>query len=306
MRRSVAGIDQVLALAQDALRSDGLSAEHHPVGFGNENWRLRDTDGSCFVLKIGDSGNAAKWIPRTWPSSSLKQPGFTCPGSSTSASWTATGADLHLDRRRDGDQHPARDGQERAATPNDRRRRSRTAHRRARLVQLSARRIRADVPTWRAYVDHRLTQIRSRCEETGAVEPALLDRACGLATDLAADVDGSAEAVLCHRDLHPDNLIVDSEGALIGIIDWDAAEAWDRAGDWFKLEFDLLAAHPDGSEILHDAYFGADPLPDRWAERRRLVHLVESLNILPNAVTQDWTDEFSDRARAHLLATLDQ
>jgi hypothetical protein len=76
-------------------------------------------------------------------------------------------------------------------------------------------------------------------------------------------------------------------------------------GEWFKLEFDLLAAHPDGSEIPRDAYFGADPLPDKWSERRRLVHLVESLNILPNAITQDWTDEFSDRARSHLLATLD-
>jgi aminoglycoside phosphotransferase (APT) family kinase protein len=132
----------------------------------------------------------------------------------------------------------------------------------------------------------------------------LLDRTCGLATDLAADVDGSAEAVLCHRDLHPDNLIVRADGALVGIIDWDAAEAWDRAGDWFKLEFDLLAAHPDGSAILCDAYFGADPRPDKWAERRRLIHLIESLNILPNAMTQQWTGEFSDRAQAHLLATL--
>ena len=307
MRRSIAGIDQVLALAQDALRSDGLSAEHHPVGFGNENWRLCDTDGSCFVLKIGDSGNAAKW------------------SSSHVALELAQAAGLHVPRLvhlGELDGHLVRiftwiDGETatgiQPGTDKSERllRTTGAAVRGLHAVRQDSFSSRLDgsAPTfssWRAYVDHRLTQIRSRCEETGAVEPALLDRACGLATALAADVDGSAAAVLCHRDLHPDNLIVDSDGALIGIIDWDAAEAWDRAGDWFKLEFDLLAAHPDGSEILHDAYFGADPLPDKWAERRRLVHLIESLNILPNAVTQDWTDEFSSRARAHLLDTLDQ
>ena len=233
MRRSVAGIDQVLALAQDALRSDGLSAEHHPVGFGNENWRLRDTDGSWYVLKIGDSGDAAKWRSSHVALELAQAAGLhAAPARPPRRAERPLGADLHLDRRRDGDRYPARDGQERAAAANDRRRGSRTAHRRTRLVQLSARRIGADVRDLPAYVDLRLTQIRSRCEETGAVEPALLDRACGLATDPAADVDGSAEAVLFHRDLHPDNLIVDSEGALIGIIDWDAAEAWDRAGDW--------------------------------------------------------------------------
>ena len=307
MRRSVAGIDQVLALAQDALRSDGLSAEHHPVGFGNENWRLHDTDGSCFVLKIGDSGNAAKW------------------SSSHVALELAQAAGLHVPRLvhlGELDGHLVRiftwiDGETATSIQpgtDKSERLLRTTGAAVRALHAVGRyslssRLDGSAPTfssWRAYVDHRLTQIRSRCEETGAVEPALLDRACGLATALAADVDGSAAAVLCHRDLHPDNLIVDSDGALIGIIDWDAAEAWDRAGDWFKLEFDLLAAHPDGSEILHDAYFGADPLPDKWAERRRLVHLIESLNILPNAVTQDWTDEFSSRARAHLLDTLDQ
>jgi aminoglycoside phosphotransferase (APT) family kinase protein len=306
MRRSVAGIDQVLALARNALRSDGLSAEHHPVGFGNENWRLRDTDGSCFVLKIGDSGNAAKW------------------SSSHVALELAQAAGLHVPRLvhlGELDGHLVRiftwiDGETgtsiQPGTAKSERllRTTGAAVRTLHTVARDSFSSRLDgsaptFPTWRTYIEHRLVQIRFRCEETGAVEPALLDRACGLATALAADVDISAEAVLCHRDLHPDNLIVDSDGALIGIIDWDAAEAWDRAGDWFKLEFDLLAAHPDGSEILHDAYFGADPLPDKWAERRWLVHLVESLNILPNAVTQEWTDEFSDRARAHLLATLD-
>jgi aminoglycoside phosphotransferase (APT) family kinase protein len=307
MRRSVAGIDQVLDLAQDALQSDGLSVEHNPVGFGNENWRLRDTDGSCFVLKIGDRGNAAKWNSSHVALELAQAAGLQVPRLVHLGDLDGRLVRIFtwIDGATASNIRPGTDESERLL---------RTTGAAVRALHTVARdsfssRLDGSAPTfttWRAYVDHRLVQIRFRCEETGAVEPVLLNRACALAADLAADVDGSAEAVLCHRDLHPDNLIVDSEGALIGIIDWDAAEAWDRAGDWFKLEFDLLAVHPDGSEILHDAYFGADPLPDRWAERRRLVHLVESLNILPNAVTQDWTDEFSDRARAHLLATLDQ
>ena len=277
------------------------------MGFGNVNWRLRDTDGSCFVLKIGDSRNAAKWSSSHVALELAQAAGLQVPRLVHLGE-----LDGHLVRIFtwiDGETatsiQPGTDKSERLL---------RTTGVAVRSLHTVGRdsfssRLDGSAPTfssWRAYVDHRLTQIRSRCEETGAVEAAVLDRACGLASDLATDVDGIAEAVLCHRDLHPDNLIVDSDGALVGIIDWDAAEAWDRAGDWFKLEFDLLAAHPDGSEILRDAYFGSDPLPDKWAERRRLVHLIESLNILPNAVTQEWTDEFSDRARAHLFDALDQ
>src|SRR5205823_8164897 len=99
-------------------------------------------------------------------------------------------------------------------------------------------------------------------------------------------------------------LIVDDEGSLIGIIDWDAAEAWDRSGDWFKLEFEVLRVHPNGGEITLAAYLDSDEMPRKWAKRRQLVHLVESLNILPNAVTQRWNTDFSDRAKTHLLDLL--
>src|SRR3954454_7948964 len=131
--------------------------------------------------------------------------------------------------------------------------------------------------SWHDYIDHRLGQIRTRCLATEAVDPHVLDRVCDAARSLAAAVGDSAEPVLCHRDLHPDNLIVDTEGALIGIIDWDSAEIWDRAGDWFKLEYELLRAHPDGGDLLLDAYLDGGPVPPKWEERRRLVHLVETL-----------------------------
>lgn len=52
---------------------------------------------------------------------------------------------------------------------------------------------------------------------------------------------------LCHRDLHPGSFIVDTDGTLLRIIDWDTAEAWDPAGDWFKLEFELLRISHSGT-----------------------------------------------------------
>lgn len=158
---------------------------------------------------------------------------------------------------------------------------------------------------WQDYVSHRVTQVRARCEATRAVDPELLDRVTTMATDLAIAVSDSAEPVLCHRDLHADNLIVSDTGALIGILDWDGAEAWDRAGDWFKIEFELLRLLPDPGHTLAAAYLDGEPAPTQWLLRRRLVHLLEALNILPNATTNQWDAGFADRARAHLADLLD-
>jgi hypothetical protein len=187
MRRSVAGVDLVLAVARDALRSDGLSAEHHPVGFGNENWRLRDTDGSCYVLKIGDSGNGAKWRSSHVALELARAAGLRVP--QLVHLGELDGRLVRIFTWIDGETatniRPGTDKSERLL---------RTTGAAVRALHTIGRDLfssRLDgsaptFPTWRAYVDHRL---------------------------------------------------------------WDAAEAWDRAGDWFKLEFDLLAAHPDGSSI---------------------------------------------------------
>jgi aminoglycoside phosphotransferase (APT) family kinase protein len=305
MRRSIARVDEVLTVARVALRSDGLAAEHHPVGFGNENWTLRDADGSRYVLKIGEPDNAAKWRSSHAALELAGQAGLHVPDLIYLGDLDGRLVRIFtwIDGRTASNIAPGTEQSERLLRTTG------SAVRALHTIRREAFSSRLDgsSPTfqsWRAYVDHRLPQIRARCEQTDAVDRALLDQACALAEDLAADVNDYAEAVLCHRDLHPGNLITDSDGSLIGIIDWDAAEAWDRAGDWFKLEFDLLTAHPDGSDILRDAYFGSDPLPEKWSERRQLVHLIESLNILPNAIAQDWTDDFSSRARAHLLKTL--
>jgi aminoglycoside phosphotransferase (APT) family kinase protein len=307
-------MDGTLLLARDVesyarrvLGSSDLVAEYHPVGFGNENWKLRDDSGCRFVLKIGDAGSEAKW------------------NSSHLALGLAAAADLpvpELVYLGKIDHHLVRiftwiDGYSASSLvagsePSTRFLRSLgEAVRSLHMIERNSFSSRLDdsapaFVTWAAYITYRLSQIRERCVATRSVNPDLLDRVCGIATELAATVDDSAEAVLSHRDLHPDNLIVNADGTLIGIIDWDAAEAWDRAGDWFRLEFELLRSHPHSGSELFEAYLQGDSVPSQWEQRKRLVHLIETLNILPNAVARSWETEFSDRARSHMLELLSE
>lgn len=300
------GAARVERLARDVLGSGRVEVERHPVGFGGENWKLRDGDGRRYVLKIGDVANQAKWRSSHVAYDLAADAGLPVP---------------ELVHEGELDDALVRvftwiEGQSAATIAADDRARG---ARLLRSVGGAVRRLHAigrdrfssrldgsapSFAAWQDYVEHRLPQIRGRCESTGAVDAAVLDRACAAAAALAAEVSDHAEPVLCHRDLHPDNLIVDGDGALVGIIDWDAAEAWDRAGDFFKLEFELLRAHPGSEGVLVDAYLGDDEVPARWSERRRLVHILEALNILPNAVSRGWETDFADRARTHLLRLL--
>lgn len=307
-------MDGTLLLARDVesyarrvLGSNDLVAEHQPVGFGNENWKLRDDSGCRFVLKIGDAGSEAKWNSSHLALGLAAAAGLPVPEL------------VHLGKI---DHHLVRiftwiDGYSASSLVAGSERSTRflrslgEAVRSLHMIERNSFSSRLDdsapaFPTWGAYITYRLSQIRERCLATRSVNLDLLDRVCGAATELAATVEDSAEAVLSHRDLHPDNLIVNADGTLIGIIDWDAAEAWDRAGDWFRLEFELLRSHPHGGTVLFEAYLQGDSIPSQWDQRKRLVHLIETLNILPNAVARSWETEFSDRARSHMLELLNE
>ena len=296
------GVKEVEHLARQVLGADLVMIEHHPVGFGNENWALGDAGGCRYVLKVGDRGNEAKWRSshdayRLAAAVGLPVPDLVHVGEFEDRLVRIfTWIEGHSATEVAGD--PVRSARFLASVGEA----VRTLHS-VRRDSFSSR-LDGSAPSfaaWKDYIDHRIGQIRARCRATQAVDRGFLDRVCEVAADWAADVDDSAEAVLCHRDLHPDNLIVDADGTLIGIVDWDAAEAWDRAGDWFKLEFDLLRAHPDGEDALLAAYVGDGEVPPMWTQRRRLVHLVEALNILPNAISQAWEPDYADRARGHLI-----
>lgn len=83
------------------------------------------------------------------------------------------------------------------------------------------------------------------------------------------------------------------------IIDWDAAESWDPAGEWFELEW-LLGTHLGiSSAELTSAYLDGRGAEAMWSERARLVHLVEALDTIPNAVVRG-DAKLARRARQHL------
>lgn len=256
--------------ARRVLGSNDLVAEHHPVGFGNENWKLRDDSGCRFVLRIGDAGSEAKWNSSHLALGLAAAAGLPVPEL------------VHLGTI---DHHLVRiftwiDGDSASSVVAGSERSTRflrslgEAVRSLHMIERNCFSSRLDdsapaFPTWGAYITFRLGQIRERCVATRSVDPDLLDRVCGVASELAATVDDSAEAVLSHRDLHPDNLIVDADGTLIGIIDWDAAEAWDRAGDWFRLEFELLRSHPHSGSGLLRGRGSATPRDSSAARRGR-------------------------------------
>ncbi|MEV5327502.1 phosphotransferase [Nonomuraea fastidiosa] len=49
---------------------------------------------------------------------------------------------------------------------------------------------------------------------------------------------------LVHTDFHAGNVLVDADGAITGVIDWDGARRGDAAFDLFTLRFDLAHRAP--------------------------------------------------------------
>ncbi len=153
---------------------------------------------------------------------------------------------------------------------------------------------------WAAYVEYRLGQIRARGLANDALDIDTLDQASAAITDLAPAVSDAARPTACHRDLHADNLLVAGDGRLLAILDWDMTEAWDPAGEWFKLDFMLFPALPGGEASFDAAYFAVHTKPERWRERKRLVDLMETLNAIANADPVATTDDFGSRLRSRL------
>lgn len=139
----------------------------------------------------------------------------------------------------------------------------------------------ATFSNWAGYVGDRLEAVERRAKACEAPEPALRHRAASVARDLANAVDGECVPVVCHRDLHPDNVIVGPDGSLNGIVDWDMAEAWDAGGEWFKLDLFLFDRLPHARGPFESAYAARAGVVGE--ERRRLVVLMECLNVVANA-----------------------
>lgn len=244
-------VADVERIARDVLGSPDVQVLDAQHGYGNRSWQVVDADGRAYVLKLGDPTSAPKWRSAHRALDLAAAEGVPVPdlvhdghhGEQLVRVFTWIEGTLAkgavLDRAQE-DRFVASLGQAVAALH------------RVRLDGFSSR-LDGSSPTfarWADYLVDRFRRIRERCEATGAVEPAVVDQvaiALGRLTAASSDV---AEPVLCHRDLHPGNLVLGPDGSIAGIIDWGMAEPWDCAGDWFKLEYEVLRAHPDRADDL--------------------------------------------------------
>jgi len=288
-------------LARDALGTGPVHVERVPIGFGNENWRVTDPAGPVYVLKIGPITSAAKWRSARVSYDLAASVGVPVP---------------RLVHFAEHEEHIVRmfewiDGR----SPLDLSARPDcistffqslgTAVARLHSIELDAFSSRLDgsapaFGSWRDYVEHRLGQVRGRCSDGGALDARTLDRTCRAISDLAEEVSEFARPTLCHRDLYADNLVVDDDGALLAILDWDMAEAWDAPGEWFKLDWLLFPEFSNGQASFDAAYRAIHPHPAAWQRRTYLVDLIETLNAIANARLQGWDDAFEARARSRL------
>lgn len=292
------------ALAGDVLGERPRAVDLVPAGWAGQNWRLETASGA-YVMKVGPAASAAKWSAARIALDLASTAGVPVPRLVHFS--VRGGVVVRALEWIDGVTPDALAGR-----PDAVRRFGTdlgTAIAALHGVGLERFTSRLDgsgpaFPTWGAYVDHRLTQIRARSLANATVDRTLLDRSTDVITVLARDVTDVARPALCHRDLYADNLLVGEDGDLRAVLDWDMAEAWDAAGDWFKLDWLLHPALPGTAEAVDTAYrAGRGDLP-RWEERKRLVDVMEALNTVANAVGSRAGNDFTERARARLEESL--
>ena len=289
-----------------SLLGKSVTVQRHPKGFGNQNWVIRTGDGVCrWVLKVAGSENEAKWRSSHLALDLARSVGVPVPEL------------LHAGRHGDSLVRVFTwiDGRSPVEAIRD-------ASQRERFVRSLAEAIRSlhTIDTgafgsrldgssprfeqWSGYLNHRFDQVRQRCVNVAAVDVATLDRGSDLIHRLADSVSPYARPTVCHRDLHADNLLVSDTGELVGIIDWDSAESWDPAGEWFKLTWMLAESLSLDIETLTSAYLtdGVDRV--LWQQRVRVVDVIETLNTIPYAMMHG-AGEFEASARRRLTSLLE-
>lgn len=272
---------------QLAVAACGWAPEAGPLveidtGFGNHNWRV-PSGPTGTVLKVGPASSAKKWAAAEVGAAVARVNAVPAP-----AMRSVQVVSDHVVRAFDWV-----DGEVATSLTGNHSAQSRLGHDLGMAIArlhtsggASAFTSRLDGSTpsfarWADYVADRLDVIERRAMDADAPEPRLRRRAARTTERLAAEVSSRCEPVVCHRDLHPDNLVVTGEGCLTGVLDWDMAEGWDAAGEWFKLELFLFERLPAARASFEDGYASIREVVD--ADRRRVVLLMESLNVVANA-----------------------
>ena len=268
-----------------------LDLEPVERGFGNENWLVRTATGSL-LAKIGPSSAPVhKWRCGMAASELARVAGVPVPEplAFVEASALVDGRPFRVFRWIDG-QHPSK-------VVGDAPRRDRffgqlgEAVARLHRIELPAftSRINGDAPAfdvWSEYLDCRWGEVRARAVGAG-MDERLLDEVGARLLPLARSVDRSVRPALCHRDLYLDNLLADRDGNLVAILDFDMAEAWDCAGDFFKLRWWVFERIPTSEDRFLSGYQGTSTLPVDLERRVAVVELIELVNVVANVVASD-------------------
>ena len=299
--RAVTAADDVRAALVDVGVRGLVDLEPVERGFGNENWLVRTPEGSL-LAKIGPtSASVPKWRCGMAASELARAAGVPVPEpiAFVESSEFLDGRPFRVFRWIDG-QHPSSvvgDVSFAARFFNQLGDAVATLHS-IELMRFTSR-INGDAPgfeLWSEYLAHRWTEVRARAVGSG-MDDTLLDRVEVQLLPLARSVDSVVRPVLCHRDLYLDNLLADRDGNLVAILDFDQTEAWDCAGDFFKLRWWVFERVPASERHFLAGYHRtAAPLTD--LERRvAVVELIELVNGIANLAASDplWADAAARR-----------
>ncbi|MEM7286988.1 MAG: aminoglycoside phosphotransferase family protein [Actinomycetota bacterium] len=297
--------ESVAQLTASVLADDVVLAEHLPIGFGNENWRLTTSSGERFIAKFGPSSSGAKWRSAQEAQRLAASVGVPV----ARLVYFGDGAEeiLRIFEWVEGIS-PARLTDQASAASRffSELGRAVAALQSVRVEKFSSR-LDGSAPSfdrWAEYIAHRLTQVRARCEATQAFDDKDLNDIEGEIQRRADHVSDAARPALCHRDLHSDNLLAREDGSLAAILDFDQSELWDATADWSKLDWMLFPGFPAACrDQFGVAYRSTQPDNELWEERKTVVDLVEAYNGIPNAIANGWM-AFERECRARLVTLL--
>lgn len=157
--------------------------------------------------------------------------------------------------------------------------------------------------SWAEYVDFRVPQIRGRALATDLYPAAEWNAMLDQARDQAVAVSDVVRPSLVHRDLYLDNVLAHHDGSFAAIIDFDNAEVWDPVVDFVKLRWQVFGDHPGSAACYLRGYTSiAGPIA-RFAERLRVVEILELANHAANAALTD-NPIFAEQASTRLDAVL--
>lgn len=295
--------DEVREATAAALTSAVATAEHLPVGWGNENWRV-EAGGQRLIAKLGPPESATKWAA-THPvyqlarGAGLPLPELVHfdPACDAVGGWT-----LRIFTWMDG-VAPREVLQDQAATRTffgELARALRTLH--SLPAPRFSSRLDGSAPSfsrWSDYIAYRLPTVLERVRVTESFSEAEAGSLADTVTALAATVDAVAEPAICHRDIYLDNLLATPTGGLAALLDLDGVEAWDSAIDIVKLRWLVFPNYPGSEDVFRSAY-GEQV---QWEDRVRLAELLELLNAVPNAIAAG-DSQFEESARRRLHQVL--